>query len=121
MYSSKKILLWGLVMAGTAVNSCAYENEEELFGKNPCQPEITTYSEVIEPIMTNNCVIPNCHDGSNPELPDYKIFENVQANLPLFRNFIVTRTMPPSNSGFLLTAKQIDDIACWIDSGAQNN
>ncbi len=106
---------------GMAVNSCVYENEEELFGSNPCQPEITTYSGVIEPIIANNCALPSCHDGSNPVLPNFTILENVQTNPLLFKNFSVTRTMPPSSSGIVLTVKQIDDIACWVDSGAQNN
>lgn len=116
----KNLLLWGSFGIVT-LNSCAYENEEELFGSNPCQPEITTYSAVIQPIIADNCNVPTCHDGSNSELPNFTILENLQNNLPLLRNFIITRTMPPSNSGKILTAAQIDDITCWIDSGAQNN
>ena len=121
MRSFKNVFLWGLIGMGMVINSCAYENEEELFGSNPCHPEITTYSEVIEPIIANNCALPTCHDGSNAVLPNFTILENVQANQRLFKNYTNTRTMPPSNSGLVLTAKQIADIACWIDSGAQNN
>lgn len=119
--SFKTVLLWGLFGVGMVVNSCAYENEEELFGSNLCQPEITTYSEVIEPIIDNNCALPSCHDGSNTLLPNFTILKNLQNNPLLLKNFIVTRTMPPSNSGIVLTVKQIDDIACWVDNGAQNN
>ena len=111
-------MIFGTIMA---FNSCAYENEEELFGSNPCQPEVTTYSKVIQPIIADNCNLPTCHDGSNSLLPNFTIIANLQNNLPLMRNFIITRTMPPSETGLVLTAKQIDDIACWIDNGAPNN
>ncbi len=121
MRSLKNVLLWGLAGIGMVLNSCAYENEEELFGANPCQPEITTYSRVIEPIIANNCALPNCHDGSNPALPNWTILENVQANALEIKKRTGNRTMPPSSSGIVLTAKQIDDIACWVDNGAQNN
>lgn len=115
------MLIWGLAGVGIAMNSCAYENEEELFGSNPCQPEITTYSGVVEPIIGNNCALATCHDGSNPGLPNWSILENVQAQAADIKERTGNRTMPPSSSGIVLTAKQIDDIACWVDSGAQNN
>lgn len=121
MHILKYMPIWALAGAGMLLNSCAYENEEELFGSNPCQPDVTTYSDVIEPIITNNCALANCHDGSNPALPDWSIVENVQAKAAEIKERTGNRTMPPSSSGIVLTAKQIDDIACWVDSGAQNN
>jgi hypothetical protein len=117
----KYMLIWGLAGVGIVIKSCAYENEEELYGINPCQPNLTTYSEVVEPIIANNCALPNCHNGSNPALPDWSILENVQASALKIKERTGNRTMPPSSSGIVLTAKQIDEIACWVDSGAQNN
>lgn len=101
--------------------SCAYENEEELFGSHICQPEIVTYNQVIDPILTNNCTLLFCHDGSDPAIPDWTVFENVQAHAPEIKERTGNRTMPPSTSGKILTAAEIDDIACWVNSGAQNN
>ena len=100
--------------------SCAYENEDELFGEAPCEPDIS-YGQVIEPILMFNCAIPSCHDGSNPLLPDWTVFSNVQAAAPQIKERTGNRTMPPSNSGKILSARQVDDIACWVDSGALNN
>ena len=101
--------------------SCAYQNEEELFGTTPCNPEIVTYSQVIEPILTNNCAIPSCHDGNDPAIPDWTDFQNVQSQSQEIKERTGNRTMPPSSSGKILTAEQIDDIACWVNNGAQNN
>jgi hypothetical protein len=101
--------------------SCAYENEEDLFGSNTCQPQMVTYSQVIEPILTNNCTLLFCHDCSDPAIPDWTVFHNVQANAQEIKEHTGNRTMPPSNSGKILTAGEIDDIACWVDNGAQNN
>ncbi len=119
--SFKNVLLWGLAVMVMAINSCAYESEDDLFGSNPCQPEITTYSDVIKPFIANNCALSNCHDGSNPALPNWGLLENVQTQALLIKERTGNRTMPPSSSGIVLTAKQIDDIACWVDNGAQNN
>lgn len=119
--SFNNVLLGGLAGMVMAINSCAYENEDDLFGSNPCQPEITTYSGVVKPIIANNCALSNCHDGSNAALPNWTIFENVQANALLIKKRTGNGTMPLQSSGIVLTAKQIDDIACWVDSGAQNN
>ncbi len=111
-------IVW-FVLFGTS--SCAYENEEELFGSNPCQPEVITYSAVIEPILAENCILSGCHDGSNPSLPNWNLFENVQANAAGIKERTGNRTMPPSNSGKILSAMEIDNIACWVDGGAQDN
>jgi len=121
MRAIKIVFLWGLAVAVLGIKSCAYENEDDLFGINPCQPEITTYSGVIEPIIANSCALPNCHDGSNAALPNWTIFENVQAEAVEIKERTGNRTMPPSSSGIVLSAEQIDDIACWVDNGAQNN
>lgn len=101
--------------------SCAYENEDDLFGENPCEPELTTYSEVVEPIISSNCAIPSCHDGSNSAAPNWTIFDNVQAQAQDIKERTGNRTMPPSSSDKILTAAQIADIACWVDNGAQDN
>ena len=111
------VILIGFFM----LQACAYENEEDLFGSNVCDPEQVTYSGVISPLITTNCAIPACHDGSNPALPNWSIYENVQANAQKIKERTANRTMPPSASGIILSAEQIDNIGCWVDNGAQNN
>jgi hypothetical protein len=101
--------------------ACAYENEEDLFGSKTCDPQESTYSGMINPILAVNCTIPSCHDGSSPALPDWTVFENVQSSAQDIRERTGNRTMPPSRSGIVLSAEQIDDIACWVENGAQNN
>ena len=110
-----------IMLIGQLVWSCAYENEEELFGVIPCQPEITTYSMIIEPILTENCAVPTCHDGSNPSLPDWTVFENVQQQAEEIKQRTGNRTMPPSGANKQLTSVQIANIACWVDNGALDN
>jgi len=109
-----------LVVCGLWFTACAYENEEELFGVTVCDPQTTTYSGVVQPIIASNCAISGCHDGSNT-LPDWSDFSNVQSNAALIKQRTSNRTMPPSNANVTLTAAEIEQIACWVDSGAQNN
>lgn len=115
-----KRIKWLVGCSLLLLTACAYENEEELFGENLCDPQQTTYSGVIQPIIANNCAISGCHDGGNT-LPDWSVLSNVQANAALIKQRTANRTMPPSNANVSLTAEQIEDIACWVDSGAQNN
>ena len=111
---------WVWLVSLLWISSCAYESEEELFGPVNCDPQQTTYSQVIQPIIAANCALSGCHDGGNT-LPNWTIFDNVQANAQLIKTRTSNRTMPPSNASVNLTAQEIDDIACWVDSGAQNN
>ncbi|GJM30893.1 MAG: hypothetical protein DHS20C17_35280 [Cyclobacteriaceae bacterium] len=110
-----------LILSGQFIWSCAYENEEDLFGAISCDDEATTYSEVIQPILSQNCTVPSCHDGSNPSIPNWQELDNVQANASKIKEKTEDRTMPPSSSGKILSAEQIGDIACWVDSGARDN
>lgn len=103
------------------VQACAYESEEDLFGSKLCDPEQVTYSLVIAPLISTNCAITSCHDGSNANLPDWNIFDNVQASAQEIKERTGNRTMPPSASGLVLSSEEIDDIACWVENGAQNN
>ena len=119
--NNTRISIISIVLLLTALISCENENEEELFGVNPCSPESATYSKTIEPIISANCAVPNCHDGSNQSIPDWTILENVQAQAALIKERTGNRTMPPSSSGLILLKEEIDDIACWVDNGAQNN
>lgn len=118
----RSILIYGVALTacGLYLGSCAYENEEDLFGEDQCDAQQTTYSNVVQPILASNCTISGCHDG-NTALPDWSVFDNVQANADIIKERTSNRTMPPSNATVSLTSQEIEDIACWVDSGAQNN
>jgi hypothetical protein len=75
-----------------------------------------SYSASIEPIIETNCILSGCHNGS--QFPDFRNFNNVQANAAQIKTLTGNRTMPEDGS---LTQSEIDMIACWVDDGAANN
>ena len=75
-----------------------------------------SFSASIEPIMETNCIISGCHNGS--QFPDFRNFNNIQANATQIKTLTGNRTMPENGS---LTQAEIDMIACWVDDGAANN
>ncbi len=115
----KKHLAYIVLVVSAA--SCAYDSEEEVFGAPDCDPQTTTFSGVIEPIIAAKCALPGCHNGTNNSVPNWTVFSNVQANASNIKTRTSNRTMPPSSANVSLTAAEIEAIACWVDSGAQNN
>jgi hypothetical protein len=75
-----------------------------------------SFSAAIEPIMETNCIVSGCHNGS--QFPDFRNFNNIQANATQIKTLTGNRTMPENGS---LTQAEIDMIACWVDDGAANN
>lgn len=88
-----------------------------------CKTDVTvSYALQVQPIITTKCSIPNCHNGSNPNLDNWKITENVIANASLISSRVLSREMPPalSKEGDL-TTEEIYLIACWVEQGATDN
>jgi hypothetical protein len=75
-----------------------------------------SYSTSIAPIISTNCAITGCHNGS--QFPDFRSFDNVQRNAAQIKTLTGNRTMPEDGS---LTQSEIDMIACWVDDGAVAN
>lgn len=75
-----------------------------------------SYSASIDSIIDTNCAISGCHNGS--QFPDFRNFNNVQANAAQIKTLTGNRTMPEEGS---LTQTEIDMIACWVDDGALAN
>jgi len=75
-----------------------------------------SYSASIDSIIETNCAITSCHNGS--QFPDFRNFNNIQANASQIKTLTGNRTMPEEGS---LTQTEIDMIACWVDDGAVNN
>jgi hypothetical protein len=101
--------------------SCTYENEEDFFGKNDCEPKNASYSQHIQSILNNHCGTSGCHiaGGSSPVL-----FENYQQTKSkvddgtFYNRVIVLRNMPPH---YALSDCQIQYIKYWHDIGAPDN
>ena len=75
-----------------------------------------SYTASIDPIIEKNCAISGCHNGS--QFPDFRNFNNIQANAAQIKTLTGNRTMPENGS---LTQAEIDMIACWVDDGAADN
>jgi len=75
-----------------------------------------SYTTSIAPIITENCAVTGCHNGS--QFPDFRQFANIQANAAQIKTLTGNRTMPAEGS---LTQAEIDMIACWVDDGAIAN
>lgn len=75
-----------------------------------------SYSTDISNIISTNCAISGCHNGS--QFPDFRSFSNIQSNAANIKIRTGNKSMP---QGRTLTQAQIDMIACWVDDGAINN
>jgi hypothetical protein len=75
-----------------------------------------SYENNIKLIIETSCAINDCHNGN--QFPDFRQFNNIQANAAKIKELTGNRTMPEEGS---LTQSQIDAIACWVDDGAPAN
>jgi hypothetical protein len=79
----------------------------------------TSYQNHVKAIITNNCAVSSCHDGSNASLPNFNTFSNVKSNASSIKTLTQNGSMPPGNR--TITQEQKDLIACWVDDGALDN
>lgn len=77
-----------------------------------------SYAGVIKPIFIANCEFNGCH-GSGSTGHDWTKFSDVKAKASDIRIRTSNRSMPIGN--FTLTTQQIQQIACWVEDGANNN
>lgn len=70
----------------------------------------------IMPIISNNCSISGCHNGSQP--PRLATPEEVRQNASRIKSETQSGSMPRDGS---LSQTEIDLIACWVDDGALDN
>lgn len=79
-----------------------------------------SYNSQVKTIITSNCAISGCHDGSGTS-PNLTVFSNVQNSAANIKSRTQSGEMPPAGSGKTLTQEQKDLIACWVDDGALDN
>lgn len=77
-----------------------------------------TFGEV-KSIITTNCAISGCHDGSRS--PNLTSDSGIQNSAERIKSRTGARSMPPSSSGRSLSSAEIELIACWVDDGASLN
>jgi len=97
-------------------NSCASDNIEELYGLPDylCDPQQVGFSSVIQPIIQTNCAISGCHVPGTG-LPNFQDVNQIKSNADEIKNRTRSRDMPRVGS---LSQEEIDQISCWVDSGA---
>jgi hypothetical protein len=77
---------------------------------------IVSLSNHIAPIISANCAISGCHNGS--QSPNLSSKSSIIDKAARIKARTSDRSMP---RGRTLTEEQIDQIACWVDAGAKNN
>lgn len=75
----------------------------------------------IKPILQTSCIKSGCHNGDNGADRNWSIFANVKASAQNIKTRTGNKSMPADIAPTGLPQNQIDLIACWVDSGAQNN
>ena len=72
----------------------------------------------IMPIITSNCAVTGCHNGSRS--PDLRTTAGVIGSADRVRARTSAGTMPPTGRADL-SQSNIDEIACWVEDGAPDN
>lgn len=88
--------------------------EEDIPEGFVCTTDVS-YTNDIDPLLTQKCA--PCHIGGG-QFPDLTTYVSVSQNAELIKTVTQNGTMP--QNGFL-TQDQIDLIACWVGNGALNN
>lgn len=103
-------------------SSCYYDVESELYPGEFCNvPEEVSYSESIQPIISNSCATTGCHiqGGVAPGILDnYDQVKDVVDAGSFGQRVLVDKDMPPSAP---LGSCDLLIIEKWIAQGAPNN
>ena len=102
-------------------NSCYFDSVEELYPNSMCDTSVTTFMDVIDPIIKNNCTLSGCHVPGGTGIGDFTTYAGVKAavdNGKIQIRVIDLKTMPASGP---LSNCEILKLQKWIDNGAQNN
>ena len=113
-----------LIIAISTLQSCKYNNAEELYAI--CDTSQVTYSGTIVPILQTNCY--RCHgiatnSGSGGIiLQDYNVLKTFAANGKFYGNAAhLPGYIPMPYDGGKLSDCDLSKIKKWVDSGYPNN
>jgi mono/diheme cytochrome c family protein len=76
-----------------------------------------SYDAAIKNIIATNCAVSGCHIAGTGRA-NFTNLSTIQATAAQIKTRTGNRSMPV---GRTLTDEQIQQIACWVDSGAPNN
>lgn len=105
-------------------SGCYYDVESELYPDNFCDTSVTTYADVVMPIVQANCATPGCHVPGGTGSGDFTTYAGLRSQvvsgrlLPSVRQEAGAIAMPPTGR---LSDCDIDKIVRWVENGAQNN
>ncbi|MFK7756629.1 MAG: hypothetical protein AB8B53_06830 [Flavobacteriales bacterium] len=116
-----------LAILGTitvCLQSCIYENEEELFPASDCDVAVVTYSDEITSLLDDNCYV--CHSTS--EASGGIILDTYEDVQPLADDGILLCVVSHDSGCSQMPKNQpqlpecdILTLKTWIDEGAENN
>ena len=115
-----------LIVCSIAVfSSCYYDNEEMLYGLQPCDSSNVTYGVQVVNTLTANCL--SCHGGNgaaggNVRLGTYNDVKVYADNGKLLSSISHTGSSSPMpKNAAKLPECRIAEIRTWIRNGAPNN
>lgn len=110
------ILIFSLLFLQTA---CRYDNEIDQYGETPCDTSNVSYSQVIRPMVDENCV--SCHGpgGENENVP-FTTYDGLKqyAQEAVPRISGATILMPPTGA---MSDCNVALFTAWVNAGAPNN
>ena len=123
---SAVILIFSALLLST--ESCYYDNREDLLANQPqdsCNTTDVSFSAEIQPIISDNCAIPGCHNaGSQAAGLNLEEFQQVK-NIAASGEFVgrITEQSGPlmPQGGPPLPQCEIDKITAWVQDGAMDN
>ena len=128
-FFSPMLLALLALLALALLSGCYFDNEEQLYPKNPnatCVTTDVTFSATIQPIINQNCATSGCHAGSAPaggyNLEDHAGVQSIANNGSLLGtiNHESGYSQMPKNLPKLPDCS-ISQIAAWVSAGAPNN
>lgn len=120
-----KILMSILLVATVLMQSCYYDNEEDLYPESAtCDTTGVTYSATIAPIMEANCN--SCH---NAVLPNAGVITDNYSDLKVIADNGQLRGATHHEQGYSPMPKNqaqlpgcdLAKIRIWLDDGAPDN
>ena len=106
------------------ISGCYYDVEEEIYPEIDCDTQSATYSGMVQPILSNNCLV--CHSAAvNTAGITLEGYSNLKTYVDNGR-FLGAIKHQPGFSSMPQGAPQLPDcdilkIEAWVLDGAPNN
>lgn len=112
------------MMMTTLMDSCYYDNEQDLYPVAQCDTSAVTYTSTVEPIVNVNCL--NCHSAAENQggitLEGYdatKAYVDAGSFMGTINHASGSNPMPKNASK--LSDCDIQKLQSWVNAGAPNN